>query len=74
MNPYKINYELFNDGDFSIALVDVSGNRNDIVATEKQKKGKKEINLNLSDYASGVYWLKITFNGNSESYKIILVK
>ncbi len=70
----SLKFELPSDGDFQLALTDVSGR----VVWEKAygeiAAGQHTISENFQDFNSGIYFLRVNFNGQSQVQKFILKK
>ena len=81
-NPFnpatKINYDLPFDSKVSIKLFDLSGREVASLVNEVKTAGYHTINFNASNLSSGVYFYKISAEGNGNSFvstkKMMLIK
>jgi len=81
-NPFnpstKINYDLPFDSKVSIKLFDLSGREVANLVNEVKTAGYHTINFNASNLSSGVYFYKISAEGNENSFvstkKMMLIK
>ncbi|MBS1551456.1 MAG: T9SS type A sorting domain-containing protein [Bacteroidetes bacterium] len=81
-NPYnpstKINYALPFDGKVSIKLFDISGKEVSTLVNEFKTAGYYTISFNASSLSSGVYFYRISAEGNGSSFiatkKMMVVK
>ncbi|HRE40208.1 MAG TPA: T9SS type A sorting domain-containing protein [Ignavibacteria bacterium] len=79
-NPFNpvttIKYDIPEDGNLTLSIHDITG-REIFLAKEYKKAGSYSIVFNGSNYASGVYFYRLTFNGKkqfSKTLKMLLVK
>ncbi len=74
-NPFadqlSVNFELPNAGEVVISIVDAQGR---ILASNdsEAKKGMNFIQFNTSDFAKGMYFMNINYNGTINSYKMVV--
>ena len=81
-NPFnpttKINYELAFDSKVSLTIFDVSGKEVGSLVNATQPAGYYSVNFNGSSLSSGMYFYKISVDGNGNNFsavkKMILVK
>lgn len=81
-NPFnpttKINYELAFDSKVSLTVFDVSGKEVGSLVNATQPAGYYSVNFNGSSLSSGMYFYKISVDGNGNNFsavkKMILVK
>ena len=73
-NPFNdhtwIYYNLPENGNVEIALFDLAGKKQFIVAQDNFIKGDGKIRLDSQGLQPGCYILKFTFSGNSEQKSI----
>jgi Secretion system C-terminal sorting domain len=81
-NPFnpstKIDYDLPVDGKVKIILYDISGREVTNLVNEEKTAGYYTLNFNSSGLSSGLYFYKISVEGNNSSFvqtkKMMLVK
>ncbi|MDQ3021911.1 MAG: T9SS type A sorting domain-containing protein [Bacteroidota bacterium] len=81
-NPFnpttKVDYDLPYDGQVSIKLFDISGREVANLVNEVKTAGYYTLQFNASNLASGLYFYRITAQGNSNNFvqtkKMVLVK
>jgi len=77
-NPFNpktiINYELPITNYVLIKVYDVLGNEVSTLVNEKQNAGSYEVEFDGSNFASGVYYYKLTSDGFAETKKMLLTK
>lgn len=77
-NPFnpntQITYSINAGGNVELALYNVLGQQIKTLVNEFKKPGQFVIDLNGSDLASGVYFYKLTQNGNSLTRKMVMMK
>ncbi|HMS65959.1 MAG TPA: T9SS type A sorting domain-containing protein [Ignavibacteria bacterium] len=81
-NPFnpstKINYEMAFDGNVSLKIFDISGKEVASVVNDYRPAGFYTVNFNGSSLSSGMYFYRISVDGNGNNYsavkKMILVK
>jgi len=78
-NPFnatvQIPYEILNPGNVNISVFDIRGRKVETLVKKHQSSGGKIIKWNASDQASGIYLVKMDFEGNQTFIrKIILSK
>ncbi len=73
-NPTKgsinINFSSISENDFTLELVDMYGNVH-YSLTNNDINGQYSVNIDFSDLANGVYFVKLNENGQSSTTKII---
>lgn len=73
-NPTKgsinINFSSISENDFTLELVDMYGNVHHSL-TNNDINGQYSVNIDFSDLANGVYFVKLNENGQSSTIKII---
>ncbi len=70
----KIQYTLNRAQAICIAIYDVNGNFCDTVLTSVQEKGAHELALDVKNYQSGVYFLRLTTEDTVLTHKVLLLK
>ena len=77
-NPFNpsttIRYELSEAGNVSFTIYDITGRELQKLIKTNISAGTHELNLNMSDYASGVYLLRAQQGGASGIIKLNLIK
>ena len=77
-NPFNpsttIRYELPEAGNVSFTIYDITGRELQKLIKTNISAGTHELNLNMSDYASGVYLLRAQQGGASGIIKLNLIK
>ncbi len=81
-NPFnpttKIDYDIPYDGKVSILLYDMTGREIANLVNEVKTAGYYTVQLNASDFASGMYFYRITAQGNNNNFvmtkKMVLIK
>jgi len=77
-NPFNpttsIKYSIQNDGFVSLIIYDILGRELVTLVNDMKIAGKYEINLDASQFASGVYIYKLTSGSFSESKKMLIMK
>ncbi len=77
-NPFnpvtKIKFDIPKSGIVSIKLYDILGNETATLFEGPQNAGYYEAEFDASNYASGIYFYKITAGSYSETKKMILIK
>lgn len=74
-NPFAgnlvVSYNLPDNGDVTIRIVDAQGR---ILASNdaQAKKGINTAQFNTSDYAKGLYFITVNYNGQSTNYKMLV--
>ncbi|MEO6694675.1 MAG: T9SS type A sorting domain-containing protein, partial [Ignavibacteria bacterium] len=81
-NPFnpttKIDYDLPYDGNVSITLYDLTGREVSKLVNEAKTAGYYTLQFNASNLSSGMYFYRISAEGNSNSFvtskKMVLIK
>lgn len=78
-NPFnpttKINYELRITNYVSLKVYDVLGNEVFVLVNEKQNAGSYEVDFDGSNFSSGVYFYKLSVDGNTiDTKQMVLLK
>ncbi|MCC6866094.1 MAG: SBBP repeat-containing protein [Ignavibacteria bacterium] len=79
-NPFNpntiIKYEIIkNNSQVNLSVFDITGRGLTVLVDEKQNNGVYEIKFNANSFSSGVYFYRLTVNGNIvDTRKMILVK
>ncbi|MEO8664439.1 MAG: T9SS type A sorting domain-containing protein [Ignavibacteria bacterium] len=81
-NPFnpstKIDYDIPYDGKVSILLYDISGREVGKLVNEVKTAGYYTVQFNASNLSSGMYFYRITAQGNSQNFtqtkKMVLIK
>ena len=77
-NPFNptttINYDLSSDENINISIYDINGSLIENIFNGYQFSGSHYITWNGSRFSSGIYFVKMTNNTSSQTYKIILAK
>jgi|WetSurMetagenome_2_1015567.scaffolds.fasta_scaffold04983_9 aminopeptidase N len=77
-NPFnpntKIQYEIAGYVDVKITVYDVLGRVQTTLVNEKQRPGKYVVNFSSRNFASGVYFYKITAGNFTEVRKMVLIR
>jgi endoglucanase len=78
-NPFNpttnISYFLYQSSNVNLEIYDILGNRVEVIENSLYKpKGFYSINFNSKDFASGLYFYKLTANNFSDIKKMILLK
>lgn len=77
-NPFNpsttINFDTPTDGVVSLVVFDNSGKEVARILNEFKPAGYHSVNFNASNLSSGVYFYKMTLNGNSQVFKMTLLK
>jgi hypothetical protein len=74
-NPYTtIAYSLPERGIVKLILYDALGREIKMLANEEQSTGLHEVELNMLEYASGIYFYSIHFKNSRLTKKLILLK
>ena len=77
-NPFNpstvIRYSLFENGFTSLKIYDISGKEVANLVNEMQAPGRYEVKFSGSDFASGVYFYKITAGNFSDVKRMFLIK
>jgi hypothetical protein len=77
-NPFNpvtsIKYSLANDGFTTIKIFDVTGNEVASLVNGNVKAGEHEAVWDAAGFSSGVYFCKMTMNGQSVEKKMVLVR
>ncbi|MCX6190194.1 MAG: T9SS type A sorting domain-containing protein, partial [Bacteroidetes bacterium] len=74
-NPFAgnlvVNYNLPDQGNVTIRIIDAQGR---IVASNEvnANKGSNTAAFNTTDYAKGIYFISINYNGSSTNYKMLV--
>jgi hypothetical protein len=70
----SIDYSLDTAGPVTIALYDVRGQRMATLMSDDRGPGPGRLQIDLSNLATGVYFVKLKTQGKSVSRKIIVVR
>ena len=74
----KIDYQLPSDGRVKLALYDLTGKEIRVLVDEQQQAGYYSVRFDGTSLASGVYFYRIFYKGESGSYtktmKLVLIK
>jgi glucose/arabinose dehydrogenase len=77
-NPFNpvtsIKYSLANDGFTAIKIFDVTGNEVALLVNGNVKAGEHEAVWDAAGFSTGVYFCRMTMNGQSVEKKMVLVK
>ncbi|MFZ1321640.1 MAG: T9SS type A sorting domain-containing protein [Ignavibacteria bacterium] len=77
-NPFNprtvINYDLRVTGNAKLVLYDVLGNEVAELVNEKQNAGSYSVEFDGSNYASGIYFYKLTVGDFKETKRMMLIK
>ena len=77
-NPFNpvtnINYSIQNGTDVQIAIFDILGNQVDQLVDDFQTAGNYAVNWDASEFASGVYLVKMSASNFVQTQKLILLK
>jgi len=77
-NPFNpntiIRFQIKDSRFVTLKIFDILGKEIETLVNEKQAPGTYEVNLDGSNYPSGVYYYKITAGDYSETKKMILIK
>jgi hypothetical protein len=77
-NPFNpttiINYELPITNNVNLTIHNIIGQKVATLVSEKQKAGYHQVEWDASDYASGVYYYKITAGDFQQVRKMVLLK
>lgn len=77
-NPFGINtnisYELSEQGHIQMEIFDLTGKYIHTLYNENQTPGKYEITWNTEDISPGIYFLRMTVNGISQTKKLVKQK
>ncbi|MBZ0203453.1 MAG: T9SS type A sorting domain-containing protein [Ignavibacteria bacterium] len=77
-NPFNpvtsIFYELSEYSDVSIGIYGVDGKFIKELFNDHKTPGRYKVEFNAADLASGIYFYKLTVNGNSDTKKMMLIK
>ena len=77
-NPFNpsttINYSLSEEGLVSITIYDISGRIVDELVSENKNPGSYDVIWNANNHATGVYFVKLSVNGFTETNKLMLIK
>jgi hypothetical protein len=77
-NPFNpttnIRYDIPKNGIVKLIVFDALGREVEILVFEKQNTGSYEATFNASQYASGIYFYRLTMEGFCETKKMILLK
>ncbi|NMC99280.1 MAG: T9SS type A sorting domain-containing protein, partial [Bacteroidales bacterium] len=67
----NIKYSLKRNSDISFSIYDFMGRNINNVLNQKSYIGENSVEINFSDYPSGIYFLKINLGFKSETIKLI---
>lgn len=71
----RISFTLKNEAKTRLILIDMLGRELEVLEESKLENGLHVLNLNLNEnYSDGIYFLKMNFNGQEISRKIILTR
>lgn len=73
-NSTTISYQLSKRSKVEMTIYDVTGRKLKTVIKDIQLQGLHEVRLNLSDYASGVYFYRLGVNKESITKKLLLIR
>jgi len=77
-NPFNpvtnINYSIQNGTDVQIVIYDILGNQVDLLVNDFQTAGNYAVNWDASEFASGVYLVKMSASNFVQTQKLILLK
>lgn len=77
-NPFNpsttINFDIIQTGIVKLTLYDVTGKKIKDLINENLETGRYSFNFNLDNYASGIYFYRITSNKFTAVKKMLLVK
>jgi eukaryotic-like serine/threonine-protein kinase len=77
-NPMKSNvtleYNIKTDSEVILALYDLSGKKLSMLSQGKKTTGTYHVALDGSEFAEGIYFCRLTADGNSVTQKIVVLK
>src|SRR4030095_1512086 len=77
-NPFnpvtRIKFQIPHQGNVHLAIYDIMGKEMEVIVNENLQPGTYEIEWNATNFASGVYYYRITAGDFSETKKLILIK
>ena len=77
-NPFNpsttINFDIIKSGNVKIVLYDVLGREVKTIVNENAEPGKFKVVFNADNFASGLYFYKITSNDFTAVKKLLIVK
>jgi hypothetical protein len=69
-----IRYVLPQPGEVQLELFDLLGRRVALLEQGYRPAGEQMTRLNRQDYASGIYWLRLTTTGQQQMLKVVMVR
>lgn len=77
-NPFNpattITFELEQPGFVSLEVFDVSGQRVRVLKEASMNRGRHDIHFNATELSSGVYYYRLSINGQEQTRKMTLLK
>ncbi len=77
-NPFNpsttINFDIIKSGDVKIVIYDILGREVKTIVNEYAEPGKYKVVFNADNFASGLYFYKITTNEFTDVKKLLIVK
>jgi hypothetical protein len=70
----KIRYSVRQSSNVIIKVFDILGNENETLVNEEKPAGSYEVNFNVSQLSSGIYFYKLQAGSFIENRKMILMK
>jgi hypothetical protein len=74
-NPFggnlTVSYKLPYTGKVKVSIIDVQG-RTLAVKDADARKGMNEMEFDTNDFANGIYFVMVNYNGVNSSYKMIV--
>ncbi len=75
ISDFKIQYNLLEEGNVKVLLVDIHGKEIAEIANEKQSNGYHLLNASIpSDISKGVYFVKLSLNDKPSSQRLIITQ
>jgi hypothetical protein len=70
----KISYQIPETGDLRFEIINILGQTINSLEIPEQIKGKHEIEMDVSALESGIYYIRMTYNNQSLSNKMIIAR
>ncbi len=70
----KISYQIPKTGDLRFEIINILGQTINSLKIPEQIKGKHEIEMDVSALESGIYYIRMTYNNQSLSNKMIIAR
>ena len=67
----RINFSLVKAAMVKAFIVDVLGNELEVLTSKNMNSGSQQLTWNSSGYANGIYFCKVTVDGNTATQKIV---